>query len=412
LIFEHAPVGISWSRADIGSQFHFNSSFRRMLDLPSETLPDNTLLTDLTHPEDAPRQAEAEAMLTSGEANSYAFEQRFIRKDGIEVSALLAVAIVRDEHGKVIQHIRILEDITPLKQAQKELAQTYQRLMEASRMAGKAEVATSVLHNVGNVLNSVNVSTTLVSDQVRQTKAVNVAKIATLLDQHKHDLAGFLMNDTRGRMIPSYLGNLAVALAEEQQTMLSELDHLRENIEHINGIVAMQQSSARNVGVVETLSMIDILEDALRINSGSLARHDIEIVRDFQMRPVVATDKHKVMQILINLVGNARQACEEAGGAGRRVIVRLTSDDHAVRISIIDNGIGIPSENLTRIFNHGFTTKKDGHGFGLHSGALAASELGGSLHVESAGPGCGATFTLELPLEPSIKEALATADVG
>ena len=69
-------------------------------------------------------------------------------------------------------------------------------------------------------------------------------------------------------------------------------------------------------------------------------------------------------------------------------------------ISVADNGIGIPAENLTRIFAHGFTTRKHGHGFGLHSSALAASEMGGALRVQSDGHGCGATFTIELPLSP------------
>ena len=70
-----------------------------------------------------------------------------------------------------------------------------------------------------------------------------------------------------------------------------------------------------------------------------------------------------------------------------------------MKISYIDNGIGIPADNLTRIFGHGFTTRKEGHGFGLHSGALAAKELGGALTVESDGPGKGATFTLEFPIQ-------------
>jgi signal transduction histidine kinase len=119
------------------------------------------------------------------------------------------------------------------------------------------------------------------------------------------------------------------------------------------------------------------------------------------MRGVVTTDKHKVMQILINLVRNAKFACVDSGRPDRQLTVRTTGDDRGLRIAIIDNGVGIPAENLARIFNHGFTTRKNGHGFGLHSGALAARELGGALTVHSAGPGQGATFTLELPYKPA-----------
>jgi signal transduction histidine kinase len=257
-----------------------------------------------------------------------------------------------------------------------------------------------VLHNVGNVLNSVNVSATLAAEQVRHTKGANVAKLAALFEQHKSDLGVFLTKDSRGQMIPAYLGTLAEMLGDEQKTLITELEHLRKNVEHIKDIVAMQQSYARTSGVMETVSVPDLVEDALRINAGSLARHDIHLVRDYEARPVVSTDKHKVMQILINLVRNSKYACDESGRIDKKITVRTTSDDHCIRISVSDNGVGIPAENLMRIFNHGFTTRKSGHGFGLHSGALAAKELGGKLTVHSDGLGHGATFVLELPFKP------------
>jgi signal transduction histidine kinase len=258
-----------------------------------------------------------------------------------------------------------------------------------------------VLHNVGNVLNSVNVSATLVADHVRHTQAVNIAKVAALFQQHQADLDGFLTYDPRGRMIPGYLGTLGEALIAEHTAMLKELDHLRANVDHIKDIVAMQQSYASHSGVIETVSVPDLIEDALRTNTRSLARHEVGLHRDYQARPVVTTDKHKVIQILINLVRNAKQACNESDRPDKEITVRTTSDDRGVKIAIVDNGVGIPRENLTRIFAHGFTTRKTGHGFGLHSAALAAQELGGSLTAQSDGPGRGAPFTLELPANPT-----------
>jgi PAS domain S-box-containing protein len=304
----------------------------------------------------------------------------------------------RDGAGAIVGTIGISKDITLLKQAEAKLEQLHQQLLEASRQAGMAEVATSVLHNVGNVLNSVNVSVTLVANQVRHTKGANVAKLAALFDQHKSDLVGFLTQDIRGQTIPAYLGTLTEALAAEQTTLIAELDHLRKNVEHINDIVAMQQANAHASGIIETVAIPDLLEEALHINADALARHDVATIRDYQARPVIATDKHKVMQILINLVRNAKLACVDSGRIDKQITARITSDDRSVKIAISDNGIGIPAENLTRIFNHGFTTRKHGHGFGLHSGANAAKELGGSLTVHSDGPGKGAVFTLEIPI--------------
>ena len=123
-------------------------------------------------------------------------------------------------------------------------------------------------------------------------------------------------------------------------------------------------------------------------------------MREFEDVPPINVEKHKVLQILVNLMRNAKYACDESGRADKRLTVRVANGDgRRPRYRVMDNGVGIPPENLTRIFNHGFTTRKDGHGFGLHSGALAAEEMGGSLQVHSDGLGRGATFMLELPID-------------
>jgi C4-dicarboxylate-specific signal transduction histidine kinase len=180
---------------------------------------------------------------------------------------------------------------------------------------------------------------------------------------------------------------------------VTELESLRKNTGHIKDIVATQQSYAKVVGVVETMQVTELVEDALRVNTEALARHDVRVTREFaQDLPAVSVDKHKVLQILVNLIRNAKHACDDAGHGDKRLMVRVANGEGKLKISVIDNGVGIPAENLTRIFNHGFTTRKNGHGFGLHSGALAAKELGGALLAHSDGPGHGATFTLELPV--------------
>jgi C4-dicarboxylate-specific signal transduction histidine kinase len=137
------------------------------------------------------------------------------------------------------------------------------------------------------------------------------------------------------------------------------------------------------------------------MNEGSLIKHQVRVVREFEEVPPISVEKHKVLQILVNLVRNAKNACDDLEDAKKRMTLRIAQVDGRTRISVSDNGAGIAPENLTRIFAHGFTTRKDGHGFGLHSGALAATELGGSLSAYSEGPGKGATFTLELARQSS-----------
>jgi signal transduction histidine kinase len=133
------------------------------------------------------------------------------------------------------------------------------------------------------------------------------------------------------------------------------------------------------------------------LNAGAFVRHGVTLRREFSEVPPITVDKHKVLQILVNLVRNAKYACDESGRSDKLITLRIEAAPAGVRISVIDNGVGIPAENMSRLFTHGFTTRVDGHGFGLHSGALAAQELGGSLTVTSDGPGCGAIFILELP---------------
>lgn len=400
LIFEHAPVGVSWKRADLGAEHHFNATFRQILDLPASTMPDYALLNELTHPDDLPRHREAQQQIESGKADSYTMEKRFVLKSQRLVWGRLSVAVVRDEAGRSIQEITILEDITARKKTEQELAETHRTLLEASRIAGMAEVATGVLHNVGNVLNSINVSVSVVSESLRLSRVGSVTKLSALLHEHKADLGAFLTSDPRGQRILPYLITLAEHLDGEQKRLVAELDSLRRNVDHIKDIVSMQQSYAKVSGIVEMLSAANLFEDALQMNAAALNRHEIEVVCEFSPTPPVRVERHKVLQILINVIRNAKYALDASGRPDRRLVLRTEQAGRMVRMVVTDNGVGIPPENITKIFSHGFTTRKDGHGFGLHSAALAAGEMSGTLTAHSEGAGKGATFILELPCGP------------
>jgi PAS domain S-box-containing protein len=303
-----------------------------------------------------------------------------------------------DAAGNIIGLVGIGRNITAIKEADAKLDQAHKQLVEASRQAGMAEVATSVLHNVGNVLNSVNVASSCVADSLKKSKAANLSKVVALLREHEADLGNFITNDPKGKQLPGYLEQLAEHLAGEQTSVLDELARLQKNIEHIMDIVSMQQSYAKTSGILESLPIVDLVEDAIRMNVGAMERHQIKLLREYSEIPPVLVEKHKVLQVLVNLIRNAKYACDDSEKPDKQIILRVANGDGRIKISVIDNGVGIPEENMTRIFNHGFTTRRNGHGFGLHSGALAAKEMGGSLAAFSEGPGRGATFTLELPM--------------
>jgi PAS domain S-box-containing protein len=302
-------------------------------------------------------------------------------------------------NGKCIGRVLMFRDITERKRAETNLQKAHAELVQASRQAGMAEVATNVLHNVGNVLNSVNTSASLVMDQVRGSKVKGLSRVVEMLEPQVDNLPAFFSANNRGPQIVEYLKSLSSFLTSEQGSILQELTGLTKNIEHIKQIVAMQQSYAKASGVEEIHSPVALVEDALRIHIGGLERHHVTVLRDYDKVPDIVADKHKVLQILINLIGNAKYALAETEHNKRQTTLEVKSGArNSIRISVKDNGVGIQPENLVRIFSHGFTTRKNGHGFGLHSGFLAAKEMGGTLSVQSNGIGQGAVFTLELPL--------------
>jgi ligand-binding sensor domain-containing protein/signal transduction histidine kinase len=315
--------------------------------------------------------------------------------------------------------VRVLERTRELAEANSSLhmeidkrEQLHRQLMDASRQAGMAEVATGVLHNVGNVLNSVNTSAGVLSEHLRSSKVSGVARVSELLEEHKDNLGNYFTSEDRGPRLIDYLKMLSLHLTEDQTLVLKELQELTRNIDHIKEIVAMQQNYAKAAGVVEKLSVPALVEDALRMHSGALARHAVRVVKQFEDTPEIEVDKHKVIQILINLISNAKYALDQATGEKVLTVGISRNGGERIRLFVRDNGMGVARENLTRIFAHGFTTRKTGHGFGLHSGALAAREMGGALIVESDGPGQGATFILELPLRPPERGAGETLDRG
>ena len=313
----------------------------------------------------------------------------------------------RELHQVIAEHeqteLHLQAEISERKRMEIEVEKTHKALVDSSRQAGMAEVATSVLHNVGNVLNSVNVASSIVSENLHKSSSANLGKVVALMNEHAADLGTYVTSDPKGRLIPSYLGQLSALMEKERTTTIGEVDSLRQNIEHIKQIVARQQSHARVAGVTETVNVVELVGEALRADAEAMNGSDVTVVRDYDPQVSKMTvDKHKVLQILVNVICNARHSCNDAGVKDKRITVRIRAADRRINISVGDNGVGIPTENLTKIFNHGFTTRKDGHGFGLHSGALAAREMGGTLTAFSDGPGRGATFTLDLPVQPAV----------
>jgi signal transduction histidine kinase len=297
------------------------------------------------------------------------------------------------------------------------LAHSRSLVVSAARAAGMSEIAAGTLHNVGNALNSVNVSAMLVVEKASHSGIADLRSALEVVRESSNDLCEFLAKDPRGKHFYPLLISLAEQIETRQETVVAELKALTGGIDHIKEVIAAQQEYAGRAGVLEVTSLEDEIERAVTVTRRNLESDEIEIVREYDDVPPCKVDRHRLLEILLNVLHNARQAMEHDGrsgdggaapssGAPARLTLRLKSEPRGrVRIEIQDTGMGIAPENLSRVFTHGFTTKKSGHGFGLHASANAATEMGGTLTARSDGPGTGATFILTLPVAETTSAA-------
>lgn len=287
------------------------------------------------------------------------------------------------------------------KQFMVEQKQLQSQLDEAIDKMKRADMASTVLHNVGNVLTSVTVAANVVESVVDQSSVSLVNRMAELIKAHDEDLGTYLTEDPKGKRIPPSLGKLGAHLLHEQETTLKELKGLVRNIHHMKHIIVSHQMMAKSAGTVEQISLMDVVSYALELSFQPEDSMWLTIDRAYEEVPTVCADRHQLIQILVNLLRNAKQAMRQR--AQDHHVLKLgvsyqDEDESSVILTIQDNGIGIAPEHLPQMFTRGFTTKEDGNGIGLYSSIIAIQNMGGSMHVQSDGVGKGATFSLTFPV--------------
>ncbi len=318
-----------------------------------------------------------------------------------QVSSVLKFASLVKE---VRRQATVLEE--KVEERTRELREAQRQLLETAHQAGMAEVAVGVLHNVGNLLNSVSVCAEEIASRVDSSHAEGLRKGLELLVEHRADLAGFFTADPRATLLPDYLDRVSDGLAQDRLRSREEAQQLLEKIAVIRDTIRALQDLARHgrqAVLREHVEIAGLVEAAIEIQRPLLLRHGIRLRHDFERPlPGVVTERAKLIHVLVNLVKNAVEAMRSKPEGERVLTVGGRLDEGGwVRITVSDSGEGIAPENLDRIFSFGFTTKADGHGFGLHSCALHARQLGGALRASSEGVGRGATFALVLPQEPT-----------
>lgn len=387
-------------------------SWQELAEVPS-------LWLEMIHKDDREKVSQQLDKCTRGEKVE-SFEYRIIRKDMAMRWVKSTIVQHFNRNGQITSYDCLLQDITERKNAETEmkiarekaeeaqakleklnlqLETTYKKLMETAHSAGMAEVAAEVLHNVGNALNSINVSAATVIEKLSKSEIDNLTKLAELLCEHSNNLEDFLKNDPQGKHIPTYLSELSKHLTSQQNETIERLDAIIKNVRQVRDIVKMQQTYTGIEKHQDSVMLNELIENAIEINNAGLQRQSVEVIREYDDIGSILIDRQRCLQTLVNLIDNAENSLSKSDNDLKVLKIRtVKTNGSKLRIEVCDNGVGIAPTELNSIFDRGFTTKQAGRGFGLHSSLLAAKDMQGSLVAQSDGIGKGATFILELPL--------------
>lgn len=330
----------------------------------------------------------------------------------IAVGSILIYGYI--EYGRKVVSVR--QEIEELKEENKRLNEELSRkmdeiesiieqlkkaeaeLVEKSQKAGMAEIAAGVLHNVANVLSSVNSSNSFIMDTAKNSKVEGLIKANELLRDHIDHLDQFIFKDPRGKKLLDYYLKLEEPLRKEREDIVSQSERLDQKISIINDVITAQQSHAGSFKNTTETSLTEIVEDTLSLQDDLVDQYKLNITKELKAETPVIAQRSKLIHVLVNFIKNAGESMENNHPEDKNLVIKSWEDFYKVYLSISDNGKGIKGENLDKIFSHKYTTKKKGHGFGLHSSANYMKEMGGKIEVQSEGKGKGTTFTLVFPI--------------
>ncbi|MCP3683642.1 MAG: response regulator, partial [bacterium] len=321
--------------------------------------------------------------------NAVSYESYIKMKKGGNMWVHTTLTPMIDKNGNLLKLIAIDSDISELKKAE-------QKAITHAHKAGMADVAVTTIHNVGNILNSVKTSVGISSRLIKKPTLKKFEMANGLLRENMDKLEDFICNDPKGKKLMEFYLDIEDNLIKERTELEKSIDRIENRTEIIASVIDAQRGYTKDVAfLVEEVDLVEMVEDAITMNLDFIEQNSIEIEKEMaDIRPI-PIQKLKMIQILMNLITNAKDAMKKTPNDNRQIKFLLNEQGETVQLKVIDTGGGILPENIESIFNHGFTTKKDHQGFGLHSCANHMSEMGGKMWAESEGEGLGATFILE-----------------
>ncbi len=352
--------------------------------------------------------------LLSGEGGQC--DLKFRQKDGSELWGIVSTNPIFDADGAVTSGFEMIMDITERKQAEEELARhrdhleelvkerteelerTHKELVEKAHKAGMADIATGIVHNVGNVLNSVKTSVQVIDNILKESLIINFKRANDLLRENMDTLEEFLINNSKGKMLMEYYLRIEEGLSKEHFQIEELTNRLIRMVDAIADIISAQQNYTNVDFLVEKSSLDKTVDDALTMMIQLITNQQVIVKRIYNKIPQVEIQKIKLLHTIINIIKNACESMENTQPDNRILTIVIDyceMDKNAACIKMSDTGHGIHPENLEKIFSYGFTTKSGRHGLGLHSSANYMTEMGGKLWAENNESGKGTSFILK-----------------
>ncbi|MGA2778258.1 MAG: PAS domain S-box protein [Steroidobacteraceae bacterium] len=349
----------------------------------------------MIHPEDLPRvQRLSEVAARAG--TTLDIRYRIIRPDGSVRHLQSISSSPEDAELSKSRRIGVLLDVTDRIESERRERVLEVQLKESFHHSGIAETANGVLQSVEQALSGVGVAASVMRRDLTALRPERVAQVATLIANNRTDIAGFLAEDVRGKYLPDYLLAIGTQLGADTRSLETGLAEIDKCVHHLRDIISAQQSLIPMGGMLEPTDLRDLVEVALLVQAPDIAR--VEIVRRFEDLPLITTDRHKLLKIIVSFVSNARDALLLGGSEPPRILVEVCKSGDEAVFSIEDTGPGMSPDVMAHLWEFGFTTKRNGRGVGLHASAIAAREIGATVSAHSDGHGRGARFSVRLPL--------------
>ena len=290
-----------------------------------------------------------------------------------------------------------VRDRRPRRDLRQSLNQAEDKTKQLIYKTDMYQMATGVLHNVGNALNSINIATQNICNLAKDSKVPQLLKASRILEKHQGDITHFLSQDPTGVLLPEYLQSVGKFLVDDLARLREEVEELQRHCNLIRQLINTQQFYAKIEPTPSVLNLSTLINDALQFEKVSLERHKIQVTVDVSATGFISGNQSKVLHVFLNLIKNAKESLLCAEQKQRKLKITTRRDRDQLLVFISDDGLGLSKSQLNRMFNYGFTTKQEGHGFGLYTCDQTMKELGGTISVTSEGLGKGATFKLVFP---------------